>query len=295
MDQQASVPNARTSLFKRVSKGITGNLRRFNQGIASFLHISTTKVLQAEIAIWALSMMQIGEHFLAICLWLVFCSIWLRKAYAWAGISNRAGLTWLLKTAHIIVALVCSCLIVVITVERRGNDPWSNVQKLWQPKSVLVMKSWMIGSYGPTATSTQIVLEIKNPPEDAIQNLDLTLSRASTLPIKPVAEDPFKTNDCKPEPVNLLPDQRLLIKGADGRSGMTLDMEEMFNEYIKHNGSPKWRLKCQRLSGYEFVRFEIVATGDAEKDSLQISGTYERIPSKGSTVVRVNSKIPITK
>jgi hypothetical protein len=162
-------------------------------------------------------------------------------------------------------------------------------------KSVLVMKAWMEGSFGPKEASTKVALDVSNPPEEAIQNVDLIISRASKLDIMDISEVPPDENNCKPEPINLLPEQRITFKGADGDSRLTINSREMSEMSLKINGSQQWRLTCPRWSGRKSIRFALTVRGDAQKDSIQISGTYECIPSKGSAVVKVNNTIPITK
>ncbi len=169
----------------------------------------------------------------------------------------------------------------------------------WAPKpesikSVLVIGAYMDGAYGPGVNSSQLKLEILNQPEEAVQNLDLTISTASNLRIRSVLNFPFGKHDCKSEPVNLFQNSRLTFRGAqDGRA--TIDSRDETEEYIRSHGSPQWKLVCPRLSGHTSIIFEVIVAGDVEKDSMRVSGTYERIPSKGSGVVEVNSVVPITK
>jgi len=154
-------------------------------------------------------------------------------------------------------------------------------------KSVLVLQPLLIKG-GPKNQWTVVDLDIKNPPEDAIQNLDWRIRECSNRIVSDISQI-TPGIDCKLEPLYAGQDQALTFKGSDG-SRLTLDAQDAFSEQPMRT---LWRLFCGRISGNTTLRLQLTIGGDAEKDSIHVSGSYERIPSKGSAVVKVDETILI--
>jgi hypothetical protein len=162
------------------------------------------------------------------------------------------------------------------------------------PKSVLVMQAHMDHSYGPKIPTSQVTWDTNNPSEDAVQNVNLTISRASKLRIKNILQSGFNGNDCKPRPVDVFLKEWITFQGKEG-DHLTIDSREATQEKIQALGSTQWNLTCSRLSELTSIGFELQVSGDAEDDSIQVTGTYETIASKGNMKVKVDIKVPITK
>jgi hypothetical protein len=169
------------------------------------------------------------------------------------------------------------------------------VRPFMHPKSVLVMEARMEGVYGPSVPFTQFYLNIRNPPSDAIQNLNLIVGTTSNLIIKSIEEVPSQGGDCKLEVVDVFPDAKMTFRGSDGKSGFTIDTKDVTNDMLKRFGSQRWRLACSRFGGNSAMSFMTTVQGDASNDSVQTTGTYELIPSEGSRVVQVNTRIAVTR
>jgi len=236
--------------------------------------------------------MGIGEWAFAIFIWLLLGAISCVKPWNVYKGSKRVG--------AMLVSVVATVFLATITILRKpDSEPWSNLQKLGHPKSVLMIQARIIGSYGPNTSITQIALQLDNPPEDAIQNVDLMITKIrnnkSSPFIRKISERPSERDDCKAEAVDTWPEMRDGFKTADGKGGVILSSREQTDDYVRRHGSAKWELKCPRVSGQASLRFELEVLGDAEHDLLHIDGTYERIPSKGSVVVKVSGSVMITK
>lgn len=162
------------------------------------------------------------------------------------------------------------------------------------PTSVLVMAARMNGGYGPKAQWTQLNFDITNPPDEPIRNLDLKIGRVSKLYIRSIS-DPYERTDCKAQPVNTFPELRKTFRGKDPNDSFVLDSDAVTQMHMQNFGSIQWSLLCQNVSGKRSLRFYLDVQGDAEDDSLQVSGKYELIPSKGSTVVKVENVVPVMK
>jgi len=124
--------------FERVRTSIS----RLNELIAIKIGMaSVQRLVQLEMAGvsgLALSMMQIGEHLLAIALWLLFSCIWLAKATTWTG-ECGSKLIGLRKSLYVIGVLVACSLFISITIGHKGAEPWSNLSKFFpSPCSVSV-------------------------------------------------------------------------------------------------------------------------------------------------------------
>ena len=161
---------------------------------------------------------------------------------------------------------------------------------LW-PKSVLAFHAFLSGGYEPAQRFINVDMDIYNPPEDAIQNLDLTIRGIPTRVIKSIVQMPTGAGDCQPKPVPL-PDLRMVIRGLDGRDAYTLDTQD---EAADENFFLEWTVRCPRIDGHTNVRVRLIIEGYMENDGISTMGNYELIPSKGSTKVDVEETIPINK
>jgi hypothetical protein len=186
------------------------------------------------------------------------------------------------SSEYVVFCLISSLLLLVVYLAMNRT-----------PASVLTMQAHMVGAYGPAAQYTQVDLTIGNPPEEAMQNLELVLNRESKAYIRNISE--LLGNDCKYEPINVIPDENSTFKGADGESRLAIGSEDIAEEHIKHFGSPQWKLECPRLGGNTVHKFRLDVRGDAENDHVHVAGTYERIASEESKVVKVNKNVPVEK
>jgi hypothetical protein len=176
----------------------------------------------------------------------------------------------------------------------KASRPQEVPTPLEVPTSVLVMTARMGAVYGPTVPWTQVDFDITNPPEESIRNLELKIGRVSKLYIRSMS-DPYERTDCKAEPVNTFPERRVLFRGKDPNSFLAIDSEPTTQLHMQNFGSIQWSLFCLNVSGQKRLRFHLDVQGDAENDSLLVSGKYELMPSKGSAVVRVKKQISVMK
>lgn len=159
-------------------------------------------------------------------------------------------------------------------------------------KSILELQAHMERGYGPGYRSTQIDMNVRTPQGDAIQNVDLVLTTASKRIIHSIEAIPSEEGDCKVEPINTFGDQAITITGAGKEGGLTIDTKDTVDDFLRTVGSTQWKLACQRLSANTYLGFRLTIEGNAENDSINAIGTYELIPSHGSTVVKVDTTIP---
>jgi tetratricopeptide (TPR) repeat protein len=115
-------------------------LRTLNQYIArhigSAIGVSATTAARLVFAIEfglivtiGFSTMQIDEYFASIMAWLLLATVWAVKALAWNGINNRPKISWILRIIHLLFALLVCASLVAITVVRKGDKDWSNLQR----------------------------------------------------------------------------------------------------------------------------------------------------------------------
>lgn len=143
--------------------------RAFNSFLET-LGVPAKWVTSVEIGVvagLAFTTMQIGEHLAAVILWLILAFIWAAKACAWQGV-RRHGLTTFLKAFHVLLALVICALLITITSIHRGDEPWSNLQKLWRrhaaataPRAMTPLITMQITPSGfPVSTPSHSALSI---------------------------------------------------------------------------------------------------------------------------------------
>ena len=178
-------------------------------------------------------------------------------------------------------------LVVLVCLNHFLNRVWP-----FSLKSQLKITCHMNGSYGPTARETNVYMTIANLPTDAVEHIDLTIRRDSRRSIRSISE--FIYNDCAQEPINTFPEVRNVISGEDG-DHLAIGDEQQAEDYIKRFGSPRWRVQCARLGGQSAREFSLDVAGDAETETLAISGSYDLPPSAGNKHVPVNEACKITR
>lgn len=243
------------------------------------------------------TLMQIGEWAFAIAVWFVVGPILFLKALAWEGSESiPVPATWQKRFALLLVIVGTTLLILITNLRKPESDPWTSIERLWHPRSVLVMKETVIGTYGPGVPFTSVIFELRNPPRDAVEKVDLRIEiNDPSRSIQKFAQTPPERQDCKTEPVDTYPHPTVEIKSKDGKNGLTIPFDELINDHLRLIGSPKWKLYCERLSGQADLRFEMLIFGNAMNDVLAVTGNYELIPNRGSTVITVQNRIVITK
>ncbi len=105
-----------------------------NEWLAKRFNTTHRAILTIEIGVVAgfgFTMMQIGEHLVAIMIWLLLCALWISKIFPGDLDLKNHGLAILEKVLQTFAALAICAVLIVITDVRRGNDPWSNLMKLW--------------------------------------------------------------------------------------------------------------------------------------------------------------------
>jgi hypothetical protein len=283
--------SSRINPLATISKRIDKLNNRIVERLRPWIKATLNGVLAVEeVVLFGIgaTLMQIGEWFLAVCAFILFGFLLLAKSFT----SDH----WLEIVVGSIGSVLLSAILIVITVlHKPESDPWSNLQKPWfKPLSVLVMEAHMAGAWSPSVASSEIDFDIKNPPDDDIQNLELTISRASKKRIKQFSQISTVGDDCSFKPINDFQHDRVPLNGPND-SHLTLDSKEFVDEYFKLNGSVQWRLKCLRVSGRTSLLFKLMADGDAEKDFIIVSGKYERLQSEGGKAVLVSSRVLVTK
>ena len=189
---------------------------------------------------------------------------------------------------HLVSALL---LIFVTTAIPIGVERYHKKIQMKHEKSILSIHTSMAGVYGPNKTSTDVYIDIGNSPEDATQSLDLTIKTIPSRRILSVVQKPTDAGDCEVKPIPLS-DSEALIDGKGGVDHLTLHSQDMTNEM---NYFFQWKLTCPRVSGKSHIRIQLTASGDVENDAIHLFGTYELIPSQGSSVVKIDETIPVKK
>jgi len=158
-------------------------------------------------------------------------------------------------------------------------------------KSVLTLHAFLTGAYGPDKKTTDVDIDIGNAPEEPINNLDLTIAIPSHR-IQRATQQSAYAGECQLTPVPL-PDSRVVIEGLNKRDHPTLDSQDVLNGQSGIDYFFQWRLRCSRIDGLSTVRIQLMVSGNAENDTAHISGSYERIPSKGNVLVKIDEKVSI--
>jgi hypothetical protein len=269
-------------------------LQKKNQWIAQKIGITSRRVFQIELgalSAFGFTMMQIGEWGLAIAFWVFLGIILFSKAFSWEGIQARKALTIFLRLLFAFGALVLSVVLIMITVLRKpDSEPWTSLQRLWaKPTQPLVIGSYPTGVYGePNQKAITVDLDIYNPNEDAITNLDLLLNTTKFYIVGGISQMPTGAPDCKF--TGTIPnDSRITLRGADGDSKLTLDAGDLF---AHDNVFQYWKLWCPRISAGSHLRLQ-VSKGGGIDDSIHLFGTYELSPSAGNKVVKLEKAVPI--
>lgn len=211
--------------------------------------------------------------------------------WVWEG-THGIEVVWKMASSLVIVVLIVGVL-------------WRPAKNQWRrehPSPVLAMHARITGPYGPGVSETNVVLEIENPPAEAIENVDLTIatSKERSYPlIQSIMEKPPERQDCKTRPLDIYHKasksvESLHLKGSDGSSFVISD-DDLIEGRLRVHGSPQWKVECPRLAGQETVMFQLHLLENAVNDSLQIDGSYERIPSRGNLVVPVHVTVAIAK
>lgn len=119
-------------------------LQKINQWLASRFHTSTQVVLRVEIGAllaFGFTLMQVGEWAAALVCWVLFGFILFAKALTWDGIPGHKQFTPFLRLVYAAGALTLCVLLITITDLRKPEDePWSNLQKLWEHTSPFSMR-----------------------------------------------------------------------------------------------------------------------------------------------------------
>ena len=115
-------------------------LQDFNLWIAGRLatlgfSTSARRVLQAELLTLGFTLMQIGEWAAAITCWVLLGFLGFSKALGWGGIKEEDS-TKPMPIPRIFGAIgtlgMCVFLIAVTDLRKPNEEPWSNLQKLWE-------------------------------------------------------------------------------------------------------------------------------------------------------------------
>ncbi len=272
----------------------------FVSGSINFIHSS---ILQHRASKWiarqlgwglvaaGIAVAQWDEYGAALVLFVSGCFVLLIRGFHWTGINRWPKTTSILRWVWIMTAAFGMVASWPITVAKKGDKPWSALFQRMTPKSVLAMHAFPTGTYGPTKQMVDVDMDIHNPSEDAIQNLDLIIKVVSPHLIRSISQLPTDADACRFNPVPL-PDSRVVIGGLSERDHITLDSQDMLTGL---NYFFRWRLECPRIGSHSTVRVQLTTVGDSENDAIQAIGDYERIPSKGSTVVKIKEIIPINR
>src|SRR5271165_1442955 len=108
------------------------------------------------------------------------------------------------RQKRVLFAFLATCVLGFIT--------WRNFSR---EKSVLTMEAHMSGAWGPNVPHSQVDFDINNPPDDSIQNLDLTISRASKMRIKQFGQISTAGDDCSLKPINDFQHYKAQLEGSN--------------------------------------------------------------------------------
>ena len=105
---------------------------QFNDYVATRFKTTSWRVLQVEIAGAGITAMQIGEWFFALLCFVTLLAIWVTRIARQA--QHPFGTVG--RFVHFAFAvIVCTLLIAVGALRKPENEPWSNLQKLWEKKA----------------------------------------------------------------------------------------------------------------------------------------------------------------
>ncbi len=105
-----------------------------NEWLATRFNTTHRAILTIEIGMLAglgFTMMQIGEHLVAVMVWLLLCSLWIAKIFHGDLEAGNRALAVVERVVQTFAALFICAALITITDIRRGNDLWSNVMRLW--------------------------------------------------------------------------------------------------------------------------------------------------------------------
>lgn len=116
-------------------------LRAINESLATRFNIPSQWIVNAELGglfFFGLGMMQIGEYAVAVVCWAILTFIGMLKAVAWKGAGN-SGLHAFLRVFSFAGVMFLCAYMIAITNLRRGDELWSNLQKLGHKNDVLTI------------------------------------------------------------------------------------------------------------------------------------------------------------
>ena len=105
-------------------------LTALNTWIGAKLKTTTKTVLAIEIGLLigaGFTMMQIGEHFLAVMLWVFLAIIWVSTIFQEELPKSHRGLVIFERVFHMVAAIFVCTFLITITAIHRGEEPWTNL------------------------------------------------------------------------------------------------------------------------------------------------------------------------
>jgi hypothetical protein len=153
-----------------------GSLRRFNHSISAYTKaplrlIQSVELLSSFFSFYLGStLLQIEEFAAAIAVFVLLPLAGILQAIGWRGIERRTTLTRFLKTSYVLVVVVICASLILITVERKDNKPWSNLQPPLAAVTVRFLRT--------LRSPTKVVTLAPAPPQDQDATLALMVFKA---------------------------------------------------------------------------------------------------------------------
>jgi hypothetical protein len=161
--------------------GFAAKLTAFNGSLAAKFRTTQKTIFTVEIgalASFGFTMMQIGEHLVAIMIWVFLAFLGIEKIFQ-SNLSAQNRTLAIIERALLIFFVLAGCsILIVITNFHRRNEPWSNLAGLWEKKPknpditavILGIKPQSGNAVGCTIYSLQI-----SPADVPIDKLEMKL------------------------------------------------------------------------------------------------------------------------
>jgi hypothetical protein len=127
-------------------------VHQFNEHALRFFSVISKREVSATASRWlwraelgfifatGIGMMQIEEFAISMLCWFVLGFLLVSKALAWPGLGGNRWLTFFLKAAAFLFVAMGVLFLSSVNVVRRDDLPWTNVQRLWQPRVSFVIR-----------------------------------------------------------------------------------------------------------------------------------------------------------
>jgi len=139
----------------------------------------------------------------------------------------------------------------------------------------------------------ELDLDINNPQEEAIQNIDVTVQVLEGVIF--YMGQLSDVSGVESHPIGV-PDLKAHYVGPAGK-GFTLTFSGEMARVGDNPFSPTWKLFCPRLSGKTTLKLVLATSAEkntgAQPTHVHVFGNYEHVDDGGRKTVRVNTKVAV--